>query len=172
VSVRSGRRATDPRAEMVGVEGLGNQAHQAKRAPQGQGRCRAQARGHFPPPCGLTEPSSTGRRKRLPRSAHKEITGFPRHGGKSRPYRDGGGGEIVRCFASVRKGDRAFNIDPPASSYAIMRRHAPTAERTMSPARMIVESLTPRPGIREQYRPGRDIKFPARAIRGGSSTSA
>jgi hypothetical protein len=30
--------------------------------------------------------------------------------------------------------------------------HAPTAERTAGPARMIVESLTPRPGIREQIR--------------------
>ena len=29
VSVRSGRRAADPRAEMVGAEGLGSQAHQA-----------------------------------------------------------------------------------------------------------------------------------------------
>src|SRR3954447_20538393 len=29
----------------------------------------------------------------------------------------------------------------------------PTAERTVGPARMIVESLTARPGIREQYRP-------------------
>src|SRR5438105_15632008 len=28
--------------------------------------------------------------------------------------------------------------------------HAPTAERTVGPARMIAESLTPKPGIREQ----------------------
>jgi hypothetical protein len=27
----------------------------------------------------------------------------------------------------------------------------------VGPARMIVESLTPRPGIREQYLPGRDM---------------
>src|SRR6266480_2327903 len=31
--------------------------------------------------------------------------------------------------------------------------HAPTAERTVGPARMIAESLTPKPGIREQYLP-------------------
>src|SRR5438034_11198495 len=30
--------------------------------------------------------------------------------------------------------------------------HAPTAERTVGPARMIAESLTSKPGIREQYR--------------------
>jgi hypothetical protein len=31
--------------------------------------------------------------------------------------------------------------------------HAPTAERTVGPARNVLESLTPRPGIREQHRP-------------------
>ena len=108
--------------------------------------------------CGSTGPSSSDRRRRLPRNAHEEIIGFPRHCGKSRPCRDGGGGEIVRFFASVRKGDRACNIDPPASSYAIMRRASPTAERTVGPARMIVESLTPRPGIREQSGGEADIK--------------
>ena len=30
--------------------------------------------------------------------------------------------EIARFFACAQKSDRAFNIDPPASSYAIMRR--------------------------------------------------
>jgi hypothetical protein len=33
---------------------------------------------------------------------------------------------------------------------------APTAERTVGPARMIAESLTPKPGIREQYLPRGD----------------
>ena len=40
--------------------------------------------------------------KRLWLSAHREFIGFPRQSGKSRPCRDGGGGEIVRFFASVR----------------------------------------------------------------------
>src|SRR3989440_8139186 len=34
--------------------------------------------------------------------------------------------------------------------------HAPTAERTVGPARMIAESLTPKPGIREHNRALRD----------------
>jgi hypothetical protein len=55
------------------------------------------------------------------------------------------------------KGDRAFNIDPPTSSYAIM---PPTAERTVGPARNVVESLTSKPGIREQHRPKADIDGP------------
>src|SRR5437867_12462204 len=37
--------------------------------------------------------------------------------------------------------------------------HAPTAERTVGPARMIAESLTPKPGIREQNR--HDSEVPA-----------
>ena len=32
-----------------------------------------------------------------------EITGFPQHGGKRRPCRDDGGGEIVRFFAILSK---------------------------------------------------------------------
>src|SRR6476619_14385 len=38
---------------------------------------------------------------------------------------------------------------------------APTAERTVGPARMIAESLTPKPGIREQYLPAADIRHNA-----------
>ena len=39
-------------------------------------------------------------KNRRSRSAHKEITGFPRNSGIGRPCRDGGGGEIARFFAS------------------------------------------------------------------------
>jgi transposase len=46
------KRAADPRAEMVSAEGLGDQTRQAQRAPQGQGRCRSQARGHSAPHVG------------------------------------------------------------------------------------------------------------------------
>jgi len=53
----------------------------------------------------------------------------------SHPCRDGGGGEIVRCFASTQKGDRAFNIDPPASSYAIMRRARPYRGENSGPGK-------------------------------------
>jgi hypothetical protein len=42
--------------------------------------------------------------------------------------------------------------------------HASTAERTVGPARMIVESLTPRPGIREQNRPTADSCSAAKSI--------
>ena len=85
--------------------------------------------------CGSMGPSSTGRPRRLPRSTHKEITGIPRHGGKGRPSRDGGGGEIVRFFACVQKDDRACNIGPPASSYAIMRRARPYRGENSGPGK-------------------------------------
>ena len=78
--------------------------------------------------------SPTGRRRRLPHSTH-EITGIPRHSGKSRPCRDGGGGEIVRFFACVQKDDRACNIGPPASSYAIMRRAGPYRGENSGPGK-------------------------------------
>ena len=48
-----------------------------------------------------------------------EITGFPQHRGKRRPCRDGG---EIAIFACAQKSDRAFNVGPPTSSYAIMRR--------------------------------------------------
>ena len=59
-----------------------------------------------------------------------------------------GSSDVLRA---LKQRDRAFNIDPLTSSYAVMRGHAPTAERTVRPARMIVESLTSRPGIRERH---------------------
>jgi hypothetical protein len=43
------------------------------------------------------------------RRFHQEITGVPRRGGKSRPCRDGGGGEIVRFFASARRATALSN---------------------------------------------------------------
>jgi hypothetical protein len=46
---RSGRRTADPRAKMVGAEGLEDEARQAKWAPKGRSRRRAQARGHSAP---------------------------------------------------------------------------------------------------------------------------
>jgi len=64
-----------------------------------------------------------------------KILRCPRRRGKRRPCRDGGGGEIVRFFASVRKGDRACNIDPPASSYAIMRRACPYRGENSGPGK-------------------------------------
>src|SRR6476659_143797 len=101
----------------------------------------------------LMEASSTGRQTRLPCSTHKEITGVPRLGGKSRPCRDDGGGEIVRFFASVRRATALSTLIHQRRLTPSCGGHAPTAERTVGPARMIGECLTPRPGIREHPDP-------------------
>src|SRR4029453_13707849 len=49
--------------------------------------------------------------------------------------------------------------------------HAPTAERTVGPARMIAESLTPKPGIREQNLPQAVIPRSRRSIRASTICS-
>src|SRR6516225_9804954 len=67
---------------------------------------------------------------------------------------------------ALNQRDCACNIDPPASSYAIMRRAGPTAERTVGPARMIAESLTPKPGIREHNRGAKQTTVESKPERG------
>jgi hypothetical protein len=52
----------------------------------------------------------------------------------------------------VRPGNTAGEHVP-----AWLRGDSTAAERTVGPARMIVESLTPKPGIREHYLPFVDI---------------
>jgi hypothetical protein len=94
-------------------------------------------------------PTSNGHQRRLPTKPQKTIESRrPPTGANVRA----GTLALVRSPLALRcsKSKRASHIDPPASSYAIMRRHAPTAERTMNPARMCLESLDRRPRIREQ----------------------
>ena len=71
--------------------------------------------------------------------------------------RDDGDVKFDRFFASVRKADRDFNIGPPASPYAVMRRAYPY--RGENRPGKVVESLTPRPGIREHNRREADLKW-------------
>ena len=107
--------------------------------------------------CGLTAPSSTGQPRRLPLRAHNriieiiEIIEFPRTSGRRRPCRDDSDGEIGPGFAML-KSKRASHIDPPASSYAIMRRACPYRGENPGPGKDIHGELDPRPGIREQPR--------------------
>src|SRR6478735_3560410 len=92
------------------------------------------------------EPSSSGRPARSP-PKQRSSAKFPHYERVRCPCRDDGGGEIVRFFARLALGT--------ASATLIRQRHpmpscgglAPTAERTVDPARMIAESLTANPGI-------------------------
>ena len=155
VSFRSSQRAADPCAEMVSAEGLGDEARQAHWAPQGQDRCRAKARGH--------SASHVGRwdRVQLVDEEGRRVATIRRsQGSRDTAGKDVPAGTmaVVRSldvWRALEQGDRAFDIDPPTSSYAIMRRARPYRGENSGPGRIVVESLTPRPGIREQHRPNR-----------------
>ena len=71
---------------------------------------------------------------------------------------DSGDGEIARFFASSQQRDCAFNIDPPN---VVLRHHAegrPLPRRQQWDGKDDRrESLTPKPGIREQYRHESDV---------------
>src|SRR6516164_6599480 len=142
---------------MVGTEGLGSEAHQAKRPPQGQGRRRAQARGYSAPHVDRTEFNWSTKKAAIRRSQGSRDTA-----GKVVPA---GTVAVVRSSDFLRASKRTTAL----ATLIRQRRltpscggHAPTAERTVGPARMIVESLTPRPGIREHHRSGADMNRKAR----------
>ena len=57
----------------------------------------------------------------------------------------------------LERAKRASHIDPPASSYAIMRRARPYRGENHGPGKDFHRELDPTPGIREQPRPKADI---------------
>jgi hypothetical protein len=114
------------------------------------------------PLCRASRP--TGRRRRLPRNEHNEITGFPQHSGKRRPCRDARLGAIPPGFAMLKRAKRASHIDPPASSYAIIRRASPYRGENPGPGKMLTESLNPGLEFREQ--PGFNASQTTRPISG------
>jgi hypothetical protein len=143
--VREGVVDSEPEGWRAGHCWSRSSACQAQRSAQGQSRGRPQARS--------PSASYVDRRDRVQLVDEEacgvactgEITGFPRHSGKRRPCRDDGGGEIARCLACTRKGDRAFNIDPPTSSYAIMRRARPYRGENSGPGKERFGELDTKP---------------------------
>ena len=97
--------------------------------------------------CGSTAPSSTGHRRRLPCSPLSQTTSSRRTGEETTSLPGRGDGEIVPGFAMPARAKRASHIDPPTSPAPSCGGHAPTAERTVDPARMFTESLTPDPEL-------------------------
>ena len=67
--------------------------------------------------------------------------------GSERPCRDAGVGEIALGFAMLKRAKRASHIDPPASSYAIMRRARPYRGENPAPGKDAHGGLTPRPEL-------------------------
>src|SRR5260370_31668604 len=85
--------------------------------------------------CGSTEASSTGRRRRLPRNEQTRSQGSRRTAGKDVPA---GTMAVVRSpdfLRALNQRDCACNIDPPASSYAIMRRAGPYRGENSGPGK-------------------------------------
>src|SRR5258708_34163558 len=137
---------------MVGAKGLGDEARQAKRAPKGQSRRCAQARGHCASHVDrrnrvqLVEEGGcrvTSKRERRVPAERREKTSLP---GRWRWW-----DRPIFCELSIRETALATLIHQRRLTPSCGGQ-APTAERTVGPARMIAESLTPKPGIREQNR--------------------
>jgi hypothetical protein len=98
--------------------------------------------------CGSTAPNSDGQRRPLINLHSRAI--FPRVTGKERPCRDAGVGAIAPGFAMLARAKRASHIDPPPSSYAIMRRACSYRGENPGPGKDVHGELDHRPGIREQ----------------------
>jgi hypothetical protein len=84
------------------------------------------------------------------RSACIKDNEFPPTSGRECPCRDAGVGEIAPGFAVLERAKRASHIDPPASSYAIMRRARPYRGENHGPGKDVQGELDLTPGIREQ----------------------
>src|SRR6478672_7635254 len=144
---------------MVRREGLGSEARQAQRAPQGQGRGRSQARSH--------SASHVDRRDRVQLVEEGDCCLARR---MRRSCQTAGKDVPAGTMAMVSSSDFLRAPERPTAISTLNRqRHltpscgglTPTAERTVGPARISLESLTPRPGIREHNRPKADMCSPA-----------
>src|SRR3974390_1937989 len=104
-------------------------------------------------------PNSNGHQRRLPSNQHSKIIEFPpTTGGNQGPCRDAGVGEIAPGFAMLKRANALHTLIRRRHLTPLCGGHAPTAERTMNPARMFLESLDRRPGIREQPGSVADIR--------------
>ena len=83
----------------------------------------------------------------MPRINLRSRATFPRVAGKPRPCRYAGVGAIAPGFAMLARANRASHIDPPASSYAIMRRACPYRGENPGPGKDVMESLTTGPEL-------------------------
>ena len=155
LSLRSSQCAAHPCSEVVGAQGLGRQACEAKRTAQSKGCRRSKACRHSAP--------NVDRRHRIQMVIKGDcqsgcITGQP---SSRRPAGDNvpaGTLALVRSFLALR-----CSSEQNALHTLIHQRHltpscgghAPTAERTLHPARMLTESLTPRPELENGQDPRR-----------------
>src|SRR6516164_8820599 len=93
-------------------------------------------------------PNSNGHQRRLPSKQHSKIIEFPpTTGGNQGPCRDAGVGEIAPGFAMLKRANALHTLIRRRHLTPLCGGHAPTAERTMNPARMFLESLDRSPEL-------------------------
>ena len=123
-------------------------ACETKRATQSRG-CGARKLAVISIGCGSMVPNSNGHQRRLQSSiANYRISADHRREPRSLPGR--WRWCIAPGFAMLKKASALHTLIHQRHPTPSCGGHAPTAERTMNPARMFLESLTRRPGIREQ----------------------
>src|SRR2546425_2041498 len=83
---------------MVGAKGLGDEARQAKWAPKGHSRRRAQAGGHSAPHVDRPNRVQLVEEGGCRVTSNNETKGFLQYGGQKSPRRGAGGGESCRAF--------------------------------------------------------------------------
>jgi hypothetical protein len=101
--------------------------------------------------CGSMAPNSNGRQRRLPINLHSRTIEFPpiRSAGTNVPA---GTLTLVRSLLVLRGSSEQNALHTLIHQRHLTPscgRHAPTAERTLNPARMFKRELDPGPGIRE-----------------------
>jgi hypothetical protein len=67
--------------------------------------------------------------------------------GNERPCRDAGVGAIAPGFAMLARANALYTLIRQRHPTPSCGGHVPTAERTMDPARMFLENLTPSPEL-------------------------
>src|SRR4029453_9649718 len=92
------------------------------------------------------------------------------HGGIQGPCRDVGVGAIAPGFAMLKKASALHTLIRQRHPTPSCGGHAPTAERTMIPARMCLESLDRRPGIREQPGSNSEVVFRIKKVRSSAKS--
>src|SRR5262245_14063898 len=97
--------------------------------------------------------NSNGHQRRLLIRLHSRTTEFPPTSGRQRPCRDAGVGAIALGLAMLKRAKRASHLIHQRHLTSSCGGHAPTAERTLHPARMLTESLTPQPELENDQDP-------------------
>src|SRR5205807_8925109 len=96
---------------------------------------------------GSKAPNSRGDQRRLLINLHSRTAEFPPTSGNQCPCRDAGVGAIAPGIAMLKRANALHTLIHQRHLTPLCGGHAPTAERTLHPARMLTESLTQQPEL-------------------------